>query len=182
MATLLSHALVAALLTRGSNHPRSTSRRCLLMVLFCSILPDFDVVGFRFGIQYGDLWGHRGMTHSLLFAAVIGILASLPFYRSLKDIRLRASLAALFFLATASHGFMDALTNGGLGVAFFSPFDPTRYFLPWRPIQVSPIGTAFFSARGLTVILSEVVWIGIPVAVAWGLIHLLRKRYNSERF
>src|SRR6267378_8050335 len=43
-----------------------------------------------------------------------------------------------FFLATASHGLLDAMTNGGLGVAFFAPFCDTRYFLPWQPIVVSP--------------------------------------------
>jgi len=40
------------------------------------------------------------------------------------------------------------MTKGGLGVAFFSPFDNSRYFLPWRPIRVSPIAIhRFFSAR-----------------------------------
>ena len=58
-----------------------------------------------------------------------------------------------FFLATASHGLLDAMTDGGLGVAFFSPFDNRRYFLPWTPIRVSPIGIEpFFTARGLEVL------------------------------
>lgn len=37
------------------------------------------------------------------------------------------------------------LTDGGLGVAFFSPFDNKRYFLPWRPIRVSPISVTHIS-------------------------------------
>jgi inner membrane protein len=45
----------------------------------------------------------------------------------------------------ASHGILDAMTDGGLGVAFFSPFDDTRCFFPFRPIKVSPIGLSFFS-------------------------------------
>lgn len=70
-----------------------------------------------------------------------------------------------FFLATASHGFLDAMTNGGLGVAFFSPFNNVRYFLPWRPIRVSPIGvTRFFSHRGLEVVQSELLWIWLSSA------------------
>ncbi len=44
------------------------------------------------------------------------------------------------FVATISHGILDALTDGGLGVAFFAPFVNTRYFFPWTPIKVSPIG------------------------------------------
>jgi inner membrane protein len=52
---------------------------------------------------------------------------------------------------------LDAMTNGGLGVAFFAPFDTTRYFFPWRPITVSPIGVgSFFTHRGALVVLSEI--------------------------
>ena len=68
-----------------------------------------------------------------------------------------------FTTCTISHGVLDALTTGGLGVAFFSPFDNLRYFFPWRPIKVSPIGVGrFFGERGIRVILSELIWIGIP--------------------
>ena len=69
---------------------------------------------------------------------------------------------AYFAAVTASHGILDALTDGGLGIAFFSPFDTHRYFFPWRPIQVSPIGPGFFSARGVRVLASELRWIWIP--------------------
>jgi inner membrane protein len=58
------------------------------------------------------------------------------------------------------------MTDGGLGVAFFSPFDNHRYFLPWTPIRVSPIGLGrFFSPRGLEVLQSELLWIWLPAAV-----------------
>ena len=70
------------------------------------------------------------------------------------------------FLFTAfacmSHGLLDALTNGGLGVGFFAPFNGERYFAPWTPIEVSPIGARFFSARGLAVLRSEVMTIWLP--------------------
>lgn len=68
-----------------------------------------------------------------------------------------------FFLLSASHGILDAFTNGGLGIALLSPFDSTRYFFPWTPIAVSPIGVkAFFSKWGLAVIKSELLWIWLP--------------------
>jgi len=58
------------------------------------------------------------------------------------------------------------MTNGGLGVAFFSPFDKTRYFFPWQPILVSPISlTRFFSGRGTAVLQSELIWIWIPAGL-----------------
>jgi len=89
----------------------------------CSILPDVDVVGFRFGIRYGDFWGHRGFTHSLLFAGVIATLALVAELPRASPGLSRGWLWLYFFLATASHGILHAMTNGGLGVAFFSPFD-----------------------------------------------------------
>jgi inner membrane protein len=59
-----------------------------------------------------------------------------------------------------------------LGVAFFSPFDPRRYFFPWRPILVSPIGVGgLFSVRAMRVLWSEIPWIWVPPllvnAVIW---------------
>ena len=70
-----------------------------------------------------------------------------------------------FFLSAASHGLLDALTDGGLGVALFSPFDTTRYFFPVRPVAVSPIGIReFFNEQGLVVIASELKWIWLPAA------------------
>jgi inner membrane protein len=63
-------------------------------------------------------------------------------------------------------GGRKPMTDGGLGVAFFSPFDNHRYFLPWRPIHVSPIGfERFFTTRGLVVFESEFLWIWLPVAL-----------------
>ena len=107
-------------------------------------------------------WGHRGFTHSLAFAALLAAAVSLSSGWLRPQIR-RFSLFVYLFLATASHGLLDAMTDGGLGVAFFSPFNNRRYFLPWRPIRVSPIGiTRFFSTRGLAVLKTEMMWIWVP--------------------
>ena len=66
------------------------------------------------------------------------------------------------FLSTISHGVLDALTNGGLGVALLSPFDTGRIFFPIRPILVSPIGFRFFGPRGWMVLVNEFFWVVIP--------------------
>jgi inner membrane protein len=81
-----------------------------------------------------------------------------------------------FALITASHGLFDAMTDGGLGIAFFSPFDTTRYFLPWRPIRVSPIGPGFFSDRGMTVLVSEATWLWLPSAALAAVAWIVRRR------
>jgi inner membrane protein len=143
----------------------------------CSVIPDLDVIGFDFGIRYGDFWGHRGFTHSIVFAALLAAAAVAIAFRSPLPSIGRFSLWLYFFLATASHGLLDAMTDGGLGVAFFAPFDNRRYFLPWTPIRVSPIGIGrFFTARGVAVIQTELLWIWIPVALLAASDWILRRR------
>lgn len=143
------------------------------------MIPDLDVIGFRFGIHYGDFWGHRGFTHSLTFAALLATLVAAAIVRFQSDVS-RVSLFFYLFLATASHDLLDAMTNGGLGVAFFSPFDNRRYFLPWRPILVSPIGvTRFFSHRGLAVLKTEIIWIWLPSILVIAIV-MLSRRHSGE--
>jgi len=128
-----------------------------------SVLPDIDSVGFALGIPYGHPLGHRGFTHSIAFALLLGF-SCIPFAALLGASRL--AVFGLVFASTVSHGLLDAMTTGGLGVAFLSPFSNDRFFLPWRHVLVSPIGVvAFLSARGLRVLASEVLWIWTPCAV-----------------
>ena len=74
----------------------------------------------------------------------------------------RRRLALYFGAVTFTHPLLDMLTNGGFGVALLAPFSNQRFFLPWRPIEVSPIGTAFFSERGSAVVANEALWIFLP--------------------
>jgi inner membrane protein len=162
MASAISHA-VAALSIGTCFYRPSIPKRVWVAGALCSILPDIDVVGFRFGVHYGDFWGHRGFTHSLVFAGLIAGLATVLLSRHVAIAMSRLALFSYLFLATASHGILDAMTNGGLGVAFFSPFNNSRYFLPWRPIRVSPISfLRFFGDRGYAVLRSEFLWIWVP--------------------
>lgn len=179
MASAFSHAAAALSIGAWFYRP-GVPKRVWTIGALCSAFPDVDVIGFSFGIRYGDFIGHRGFTHSLVFAA---LLASAPtaivFRRGFPAIG-GLSLFAYFFLATASHGFLDAMTDGGLGVAFFAPFDNTRYFLPWTPIRVSPIGLGrFFTARGLAVLSSELLWIWLPAALLAAIPWFLRKRGSA---
>ena len=48
------------------------------------------------------------------------------------------------FASMASHGLIDALTNGGLGIAFFAPFSNERFFFSYRPIEVSTLNIRHF--------------------------------------
>lgn len=178
MPTVVSHAVAAiALITAFPE--RKVPRRFLLLGAVCSMAPDTDVLGFRFGIQYSDLLGHRGFTHSIIFAALLALVALLAAAAGVRAPAHRGLIWMYLFLATASHGFLDAFTDGGLGVAFFAPFDTTRYFFPKTPIAVSPIGAGFFSMRGLAVLLSELKWVWLP-SIAFAAVTLVIRRLISR--
>jgi inner membrane protein len=130
-----------------------------------SLLPDADVIGFRFGIEYADAWGHRGATHSFAFAIGLGALIGwLAGYFGKPRLRI-AVVAALVLI---SHPLLDILTDGGLGCALFWPFSEQRYFAPWTPIPVAPIGRRFVSSAGLRVALTELaVFFPLLVYALW---------------
>jgi inner membrane protein len=185
MPTIMSHSVAAAALAVA--FPKhAVPPRVILLGAACSIAPDVDVFGVRFGLQPGDLLDHRGITHSLLFAVAI---ASVAFAAALLIAPLpgKRFWAWMYLLiASASHGLLDAMTDRtGLGIPFFWPFDSTRYFFSFSPIAMSPIGTHFFSERGLAVFLNEFRWIWIPsflfVAVVLSCRRMLARKSSWSR-
>ena len=151
---------------RRQRHATVESYVCILT---CCCSPDYR----NLLLSTPDAKAH---VHSLFFSAVlsVSVTAILAWHERLKISR--SALFAYLFLATASHGILDAMTNRGLGVAFFSPFDNSRYFLPWRPIRVSPIAIhRFFSARGYAVLRSELLWVWIPAILFAGVVMALKR-------
>jgi inner membrane protein len=156
MPTIMTHAIVpmAAAYALG---PKRIARPLMIGGAILAMLPDADVLAFLAGIEYSDQFGHRGASHSLLFAGAIALLTTL----ALRPARF-ALVAIFLFASIASHGVLDAFTNGGLGPALFWPVDHARIFAPVTPIQVSPIGGDFFSMRGVYVLISEAIWVWSP--------------------
>jgi inner membrane protein len=112
-----------------------------------ALAADLDVIGFRLGVPYAAPFGHRGATHSIVAAAVLALLVGL--------VARWARVGLVAFAVALSHPLLDALTDGGLGVALLWPFSNARFFAPWRPIPVAPIGARLISWRGLHVMLVE---------------------------
>lgn len=179
MASIFGHALLGIGLAKAIS--RRTTAKILVLSALCTIIPDADVVGFFAGIPYDHPLGHRGFSHSILFALLFSLLVKQAFVREVPLGSAKGLLLwTVFFLSTLSHSILDAMTTGGLGVGFFVPFEQERYFFPWRPIKVSPIGIAnFFSEWGLRVIKSEAIWIGIPslILIITG---ILRNKLNKQ--
>ena len=178
MPTVFSHpapvlALAAAL---GS---RVVPARLLLFGVFCAVLPDLDVIGFKLGIRYADLLGHRGFSHSLLFALLMGLFgaALAPWLRCSRPAAFGVGLAA-----ADSQNLQYSKNNGGLGVAELWPMDKERYFLECRPHPVSPLNLrVFFGRQGLEVLISEWRWVWLPCVTAGATVWLLRRALSNVR-
>jgi inner membrane protein len=163
----MSHAVVALGVGACFKRP-ALPKRVLVAGALCAMAPDLDVTGLAVGFHLDHPLGHRGLTHSLPFAAALAVIVTALL---LSPRRARAAhdwrpgvIAAYLFLATASHGVLDAFTNGGRGVAFLAPFSEARAHFGFRPIEVSPIGLgAFFTARGIEILRNELIWIWMPM-------------------
>lgn len=160
MASPLTHAVVAV--TIAAVHDlQLRAARTWLVAIACAIAPDIDALGFWLGVPYESFWGHRGFTHSMAFAVLLSGICAGWISHSAAMSRMR--LWSVYVMATLSHGVLDAMTDGGLGVAFFSPLDQTRYFFPFRPIHVSSMSlTDVLGPHGLQVLANECLWVWIP--------------------
>jgi inner membrane protein len=159
MATIYTHAFagvgLASLLT-----PRPQRLAYWLLAGFLPVLPDFDSFSYA---AYGSLSGHRGFTHSLAFALAVGLLTAGVTFRYLH-VRFWP-LFGLFFLVTASHGVLDAFTNGGFGIPFLWPFTDHRWG-PYGPINVSDIAFELPDPRTSRAVRTELLYVWLPLGVA----------------
>ena len=173
MPSAIAHAAPALALIPAF-YRRHTPRRLWVLGVLCAAAPDLDVLAFSLGVPYEHPLGHRGLWHSVPFAALASWVATILAFPKARPRFSRFRAWLYLFLPTSSHGLLDAFTNGGLGVALLSPFDSERYFSPFRPIQVSPLSVrAFLSARGASILANELVWVWLPFSllaaafVAW---------------
>jgi inner membrane protein len=178
LPTIFTHSFFG--LTLSSFILKNKPKRFYFLTILATVIPDCDVIAFKLGFPYEHWLGHRGFSHSILFAILLGGLCSLFFHTDRFISKERFYFSIWFFIATLSHGFLDAFTDGGLGVGFFIPLNNTRYFFPFRPIKVSPIGVkSFLSNQGLATLSSEFLWIWIP-GMTFYLFRFITKKVNSK--
>ncbi|QGL62330.1 metal-dependent hydrolase [Stenotrophomonas maltophilia] len=82
MPSIITHAAVPLALWCAADRGRIPPR-LLGAGVIAAMLPDADVLAFALHIPYADAFGHRGASHSLLFACVLAALAAvLAFFGS----------------------------------------------------------------------------------------------------
>ena len=161
MPTVITHSIVSGLL--GKTIKWEQSKRVTVCSVLCGSLPDLDVIGRHFGVAYLDHWGHRGLSHSVAAALVVGLILS--HLCSERGAWRRTGWTLYFATLTSTHGLLDMLTNGGHGVAILGPWSHKRHFFPdlWRVIEVSPFSYRRFTWERLSPVFeSELIWIISP--------------------
>ena len=132
MPTIFTHAAVPLLLGVAAGRQR-ISRRLLGAGAIAAMLPDADTLGFKLGIAYNSAFGHRGATHSAVFALATALVA-MALWKWLRTTPWRAF--AFVGLAALSHPLLDALTDGASGLrlhghsttnAFSFHGDPSKF-------------------------------------------------------
>jgi inner membrane protein len=163
MPTVFTHAAVPVAVGLGLGRERIPARLLALGVA-ASVMPDLDSIAFRLGIPYQVTLGHRGVTHSLVFAVGLALLGACAF----RQLRIGFGRAFWFLLlAAASHGLLDAFTTGGYGIAFLWPWSTHRYVGPLQVIEVAPLTLSrLLSPRGAVVLASELRWVWLPCGLA----------------
>lgn len=180
MSTFIGHALAGAgLAAAGLGRARSSALRhpvAWVAGALLGILPDFDLVVFRFlGLDWAPT-GHRGPSHTLGAAlvggagfALCGALCRLGWRDALRMGRVAGGIVSL-------HALMDAACGTGRGVALAWPFSTTGFLSPipllpsvqWSR-AVPDLVELFGTAHNLSVLTAEVLIFGPPAcaAMAW---------------
>ncbi len=181
MTSLITHSLAGLLVYSIASTIKDYPKRFWIICLLLPIIPDLDVIAFFFEIPYSSPYGHRGFTHSIVFSITFSLFIGSFFARN-QSFKTKMTFSLLFFMSLISHTLLDAITNGGLGVAFFWPFHNDRYFLPWNPVQVSPLGIkAFISKRGIDVLISEFKYVISPLIAINIMMILITKKFLGKK-
>lgn len=180
MPTVLTHLAppVAAALALGRAR---VPPKMLLAGMLAAVVPDLDGLAYVLGASgslYGSFLGHRGFTHTVLFAGLMGVLG-------LWLCRLWGGKPWQGFVwlaaCTLSHPLLDMMTSGGAGIALWAPFSTQREFAPWRPVRVAPMhASQLFTSRGAAVMLSEFKYIWMPLLLVGLSGFALRHTWNKK--
>lgn len=189
MPTFITHPVVPLAMAVGLGRSL-VSGRLLAVGVVASVLPDIDMLAFRYGIPYAHEFGHRGASHSLALALFVSLLAMF----CSRWLKAKPWMAFVFvFVSAASHPLLDMITQGGLGVALYWPFSNERLHFPVQVIAAAPLRLErFLGEPGQRVLMLELYWVWLPAFSAafslaltrwavWAVKALLVKSYNTRR-
>ena len=179
MPTVITHSIVSGLL--GKSLKWEQSGKITLVSFLCGSIPDLDVIGKYFGIAYGDVWGHRGMSHSICFAA--GLSLFFIMFLSQKSFFQRLGWWLYFTLLISTHGLLDMCTTGGKGVAILGPWSEHRHFFPhdFKVIKVSPMATKHFTWERLRPVFESELYLVILPMISLFLLRFIIQKWIIKK-
>ncbi len=140
------------------------TRRVCIVAAVCAALPDIDAIGWPLHVPNASLFSHRAITHSLTFALVAAVAATIVCFRGTQWTPRRARIALVLGLALVSHACLDALSTYSVGVELFAPFSQQRFRFLWTPLGPPGGGVLGQLAQEAVVLLLPAVlvgWLGI---------------------
>jgi inner membrane protein len=143
----------ARLITPPGSSPQVLPGRMLAFSVL-SMLPDLDFLIPAGGSQGGP-FTHRGASHSLVAAMIVGIAVALAIRASKPQRTMKWGL--LVAAVVASHAILDLFGDTTLGVALLWPISDVRFLAPWH-ILPNPPWPGLFSSFGLRALGLELVW------------------------
>ena len=133
---------------------REDAVRWMVWFAAVSLVADADFGLVALGVPKDSIWGHRGVSHSLLLAAAAGLVSAWVARRwGQKPL----SWGTMGFAVYTSHLVFDCLNVGSLGVPWFWPVSWTNYTIPWAPIPSVRTASEFLTPAGVPVLAAEVV-------------------------
>jgi inner membrane protein len=120
----LTHIVLGACIGEATAG-KMLGKRAMLVGALAQSVPDSDFIAYLWLDKTENLLGHRGFTHSLLFAVIITACMTWFFkwyFRRRKV--LRKELILLFGINIFTHLFLDSFNAYGIGL--FEPFYHTR--------------------------------------------------------
>lgn len=148
----IGHIAVGMAAGRTAEPGGRLSWRWMLWFVALSCAADLDFAFVALGAPYNSLWGHRGVSHSLVAALLAGV-ATAWVARRWRRGAVGAGVAG--FLVYASHIVFDCLNVGSLGVPWFWPLTSVYYTLPWHPIPAVESARDFLTPAGIPVLAAE---------------------------
>jgi inner membrane protein len=176
MPSIVAHAVAGAALATAAFSPRPVPPRVWITAAVVAAVPDVDPIGRPFGnLAIEALFGgHRGFTHSVVFAVLLSAIVAWGFFRTPQWTGLHRRLWVAFALAIASHGVLDALSTIGNGVAFWAPFSWAHYEFPWQPLgEISPGPRG--PERAFDIVANEFLWVGLPALIVVAIARFTRR-------
>jgi inner membrane protein len=152
----LAVGLLTGRLHGGVDSPSEERASAGTLLVFAALaeLPDADIFAVALGAPDAGACGHRGASHSFMFALFIGALGAMAARRYGWPV-MRTAVAAT--LAVASHGLLDACGEGGRGIPLLWPLSEARFMSPWRVLPDAPRGLKLFTRPGLVDLAIEFV-------------------------